>query len=760
MSSITSVPGNPPMVQVPVSVGPRPAPMGNQAQTLNVQDILRVLKRHVVLIILVFIAVMMLTVVGTFIWAKWFPSYKAYALVEVKTPTPPPAMGMEQRLANKDIIMQYMNTQANLIRSLGTLSAALQDPEIKQTSWYKSFVEQGRININEALVDMRERFSAVPIRDTWYIQVGFSWRNPTEAATIVNVVLDTYFQDVSRASKSKTRNELRQYENRAQELRDELERKVAQQERFRTARNIPLLEQRRARIGDRVTALTQLLAEAQTQKDQAQAMYEMYNQPGAQQRIAGTPEMRQLVESDFLIRTYTAQLADLQVQLSTAKEKGPNNRVVSELEARIKAIQKKLNQKKAQLISDNFRDMRERTKVELDTINNQIIGLRTRLAEAKLELSDLEAQLAKYLATEKEIDNLRKQLEKIEDYILQLRIQLDNPELVRVSIASRAVRPLERSSPKWIINLPAGFVLGIMLGVGLAFLIEFLPTTVKTSADVVRQLNLPVLGQIPSQDDDEASAEDMHKLLIESPHSIIAESFRQLRANFMFSAPADQQKTVLITSCAPSEGKTCITVNLGTSLALIGKKVLLVDANFHRPGIAQALNIKNTERGLTNILVGEANAEELIQNSGLENLDVLPAGPLPPNSAELLSKGYLKDFINQYSQKYDTILFDGPPLLVLSDSLILSTAVDGVIMVIRAGISARGAIMRAREQLRRANAKLLGIVLNDVKASRGGYFKEMYRTYYEYQQTALPEAEKGESNENQENTSNSDNDNA
>jgi len=217
----------------------------------------------------------------------------------------------------------------------------------------------------------------------------------------------------------------------------------------------------------------------------------------------------------------------------------------------------------------------------------------------------------------------------------------------------------------------------------------------------------------------------------------------------MFSAPADQQKTVLVTSCSPSEGKTCITVNLGTSLALAGRKVLLVDANFHRAGITKAFNLQDTEKGLSNILVGQANADELIRNTGLENLDVLACGPLPPNSSELLSKGYLKDFIVQYSQKYDTILFDGPPLLVLSDSLILSTAVDGGIMVRRAGISSRGAIQRAREQLNRANAKLLGIVLNDVKASRGGYFKEMYRTYYEYQQSTLPGGspeEKPESN--------------
>jgi polysaccharide biosynthesis transport protein len=361
------------------------------------------------------------------------------------------------------------------------------------------------------------------------------------------------------------------------------------------------------------------------------------------------------------------------------------------------------------------------------------------LAEAKAESSELEKQLSAYLVREKEIDGLRKQLESLGDQIFKLKLQLENPELVRVSVRG-AVEPLEPNSPKWSMNLPAGFVLGLMLGVGLAFLFEFMSTTVKTSADVLRQLHMPLLGQIPSQDEDESSAQEMRRLMLESPHSMLAESFRQLRANFLFCAPAEQQRSILVTSCSPSEGKTCVSVNLAVSLSQAGRKVLLVDANFRRPGVAQAFGLVDTTEGLSNILIGHSNPDSLVHQTSHKNLDVLLAGPLPPNPSELLSGGYLKDFITQFSAKYETIIFDGPPVLVVSDAMVLSSAMDGVVLVVRAGFSTRGAIGRAKDQLKRVNAKVLGVVLNDVKITRGGYFREMYKTYDEYQTPpALPE---------------------
>jgi polysaccharide biosynthesis transport protein len=743
MSSITtSVPTMPPMVQAPGVPGPRPFHPGAPAgPTLTVQDVIRILKRFIFLIIGIFSFVFILSIVGTYIWAKFYPSYYASALVAVSSPIAPQALSGNQQTVGKDIIEQAMNTQAQIIKSQSILQQALEDPEVKQTKWFGTFKIGDNVDTSAALIDMQKCLSVSPIRDTYFVQVGFSGQVPKECATITNVILDKYYQNVRSGSQEKTRNELKQFQDKSTSLTDDLKQKLAGQERFRASKNIPLIEQRRNNIGDQVTALTQLLAQSMTEKDQAQSLYEMYNQPGALERMAETPEMRQMVEGDTFVRYYTQMMADLRIGMTSAREKGANNRSVKDMESRIKTVEREMNERKRQVISDTYRDMRERTKVQLDTVTSQVMGLQNRLAEAKLELSELEKELAQYMSTEREIVSLRNQLEDVDKKTFELRIQLDSPELVRVNIAMRAVEPLERNSPKWSVNLPAGFVLGLMLGVGLAFLLEFMSTTVKTPADVLRQLNMPFLGQIPSQDEDETSPAQMQKLLLESPHSMLAESFRQFRANFLFCAPAEQQRSILITSCSPSEGKTCISVNLATTLALAGRKVLLVDANFRRPGVAQAFGLEGITEGLSNILIGQGNPTDLIHRTSQQNLDILASGPLPPNPAELLSGEYLRKFIETFSKTYETIIFDGPPVLVVSDAMVMSTAMDGVLMVVRAGFSLRGAIQRAKEQLRRVNAKLLGVVLNDVKITRGGYFREMYKTYYEYQTpAALPES--------------------
>jgi len=718
-----------PMIQAPVSPPPRPGAAPGAA--LTPQDIFRIVKRWIWLMLAILALVMVLTVVGTYVWATWYPTYTAVGLVEVKTPIVPPALrDVTQMVPNIEIFEQFINTQAAMIRNLSTLQQALEDPLVRQTSWFKSF--EG--DVNAATVDMQEnRLGVAPIRDTQFVQVSFRWRVPSEAATIVNAVLDTYYRNVKASAEHGKRDELARTRARADALKTELERATRELETFREVHQIPVIEQRRTGLGEEAATLRVMLQEAYTERDRVENLYNRYNAPNAMQRMAETPEMRQLVENDPQVRYMTSQLADFRRELDAAKERGPNNMQVRSLQSRMESLQRQLNAKRSELIANSFRDMKARTEAELDRVSTQVLGLRERLAEAKAELDDLEQQLATYLDMEKEVEALRTTHREVEDYANKLQITLENPELVRVRIPSKALRPIKRSSPRWIINIPAGFVLGVMLAFGVAVLLEYTQTTVRRPAEVVRQLHMPLLGQIPSQDDDEASPEQMHKVLEEAPHSLLSESFRQLRANLLFSAPEEHQRTILVCSCTPQEGKTCIAVNLAGALALAGRKVLLVDANFRRPGVADAFGIANSEQGLTNVLIGGTDPESLIHKTGTENLDILPAGPVPPNPAELLGSGHLRDFINKFSSRYQTIMFDGPPLLVVSDALVLAVVVDGVVMVIRAGRNSRGTIQRAREQLSRTNARLLGVVLNDVKVTRGGYLREVYRTYYDYQ---------------------------
>jgi len=614
------------------------------ASALTPQDIIRILKKRIWLITIMAALIFIASGVGTFFWIKYAPSYQAAALVRVKTPNPPQAMQQAEALPGRDVMEAYINTQAAMIVAPDNMEKALADPNVKDTQWYRQFLVGDTLDISEAMKQMKERLSATPIRDSWHIRVSFTSASGEESARIVDAVLRQYGRLITDAAQLRSTQELEQYTKRVDSLRDEIQQRQLAMERDRAAKNIPLIQQRQAQITEHVAALTSMLQEAMTGRAQAKAMYDMYNQPGADARAADTPEMRRMVDSDPTVRAYEGQRIQIELALKAAMDKGSNSRQVKDLRKQLATVEEQVNIAKQRLLSDTFRDMREQTRVQLDQANAQVIDLEERLTEVKLELAYLEGNLGKYQEQQPEIEAMKKRLAALDDYRLLIEIQKNNPELVRVDIGM-ATKPLERSSPKWQINLPAGLVLGLLLGVGLAFLLEFASNTVKSPSDVIRQLNLAMLGQIPSQEDDESSPEDMHKLLVEAPHSILAESFRQLRTNFQFSGPPEQMRTVLVTSCSPEEGKTCIAANLATSLALAGSRVLLIDVNFRRPDLGKLFGVEAGAQGLSNVLVGQASFASLVRPTDVANLDFLPAGPLPPNPSELLSGTYFKDML-------------------------------------------------------------------------------------------------------------------
>jgi capsular exopolysaccharide synthesis family protein len=246
---------------------------------------------------------------------------------------------------------------------------------------------------------------------------------------------------------------------------------------------------------------------------------------------------------------------------------------------------------------------------------------------------------------------------------------------------------------------------------------------------------VPILGTVPDVDDEETVIDQVELASRTAPRSMVAEAFRSIRTNLLLSSPAERQRTVLIASARPEEGRTTVAVNLALALAQNGRRVLLVDANFHRPAI-QRFFPSTSGSGLSNILIGQARLSEVAVNTDLPNLDVLPIGPIPPNPTELLSGPYLKRMIADAQDRYDQVIFDGPPVLLVSDSLVLAGVLDGVILVCRAKSTSRGMALRGREQIERVNGRLFGAVLNAAQIARGGYFREQIRSYYEYQPEA------------------------
>jgi len=311
-----------------------------------------------------------------------------------------------------------------------------------------------------------------------------------------------------------------------------------------------------------------------------------------------------------------------------------------------------------------------------------------------------------------------------------------------VRMEDRALVPVLPAKPNIPRNLLMGILLGLMGGIGLAFILESLDNTVRTPEQVETIAMLPSLGMIPlsleattgtrygaTKSTALATAADatrMHVGIIthSRPKSEIAESYRALRTSILLSAIGHPPKIIMLTSALPQEGKTTTSVNTAIVLAQKGGRVLLVDADMRRPSIHQTLKLRNRV-GLSTLLTGSTTFEQsIIQSNFQPNLYILPAGPPPPHPAELLGSSVMKEYLNRWREEFDHVVIDTPPVLSVTDAVLLSVEADAVALVIRSSKTTKDALRRSRDLLAQVNARVLGVVVNavDLKSPDSYYY--------------------------------------
>jgi polysaccharide biosynthesis transport protein len=369
------------------------------------------------------------------------------------------------------------------------------------------------------------------------------------------------------------------------------------------------------------------------------------------------------------------------------------------------------------------------------TRHPEIIGLSSELDSVKKRIDSETDKVI--LSKDKEIryNMLKREVESNKEIYESLLKRIRETEITgelkttNIRVIDRASVPAEPSRPRKKISLLIAFLVGMLGGSVMAFVLESLDQSVKTPEDVKNHIKLPVLATIALPREREDKKVKPEIISAERPHSTISESYLSLRTSIIFTAVEHRRKILLFTSSGPQEGKTTTAINLAIAMAQAGEKVLLLDADLRQPRVESVFDF-GIEYGVTEILVGSEDIDSVVHETWVENLYLLASGRIPPNPSELIGSTKMRELLAELEKSYDRIIIDSPPALAVTDSVILSGMVDGTIVVIKSGDTNRNAVLKTKEMIEEMkNANLIGAVLTmvDTKNSGGHYY---YHRYY------------------------------
>ncbi len=696
-------------------------------------DIIAMLRRRVVLIVVLFVLFTAVAIGGFASWWVYLPGYRSESLIECISNIPPAELSPEQERLRQDEHERFVLTQARLLKSPTILGNALRMTAVRETQWWQRTQQRRWKKPDQHLIELIDDLNAAPVRGTNFLRVSMQTREPQDSPIIINAVVAQWYESVKRRAAEEfadtaldaARLELEQLDSEITEDRGQLKE---------IARRLPAgaLQERGNITNEQVKQFAEQVAILKLELSQLEQYRNIYNDPDG---VAVTAEDRAIVEQDPHVAELSRTLFLLQQQRAAdAKVFGSGHRVLKQLDAQVEAAEGRLTQLRTERLLERRADIREAVNTAYDSTRHALFLAQENRARAEAELQDQDRQLFDYVTLEAELERKGEYRLQLDTYIKNLSRVKTQRTAINVNIAQEATMPLERSSPNLVLA-PLGVLVAMMMSVGIALGLEMLNTSVRTSQDIVRHLNVAMLGMVPDTDDEEVPIERVETAVRDAPRSLVAEAFRQIRTSLQFSAPADHQRLVLVTSPRPDDGKTTVACNLAIALAQGGRRVLLVDANFRRPGLQRVFTNVGTE-GLSNLLVGDGTMSSYTVHTDIPELDVLCSGPTPPNPAELLGSEPCRAFLKEAAKQYDQVIIDTAPVLLASDGLVLGTAVDGVIMVVRANQNTRGGARRACSLLSGVGAHLFGAVLNAAQVTRGGYFREQLRAYYDYQAEA------------------------
>ncbi|MFC1494846.1 SPOR domain-containing protein [Thermodesulfobacteriota bacterium] len=620
-------------------------------------------------------------------------------------------------------------------------------------------------NMNSIVEGLKSKVSVDREEYTNIINISVVDRNPLFAQKMANEVAEAYKKIHSDQQGKRTKEALKYIDDQLNNVRGKLRKSEEDFNRFSQVNQILSIDMQSENLLIRKKEIKDEIRELNEDKSELNILLSRIK------KFLKAPSSSE-IDTNFYSATATQQyqntnnsLVELLLKRDTLLE-NYTEQYPEVISARQKIVE---NGRKMALLLNQQLGIIEQKKKDLDKELEELNYLTNNLMEKKLEYDRLKRELDSFrdmtaLLEQKNQEALIRQAEKPEEVVI----------LRKAMPSGSAINP-----PKVLSTGIMGIIIGIVLGLIVAFIIETFDTSLGAIEDVEETLGAKVLGVLPFTDEKEvlegirnghAKEPDDHTLrkyisLVShfAPKTMIAESFRALRTNIQFAGETENAKTLSITSTSPQEGKSMVSINLSISMAQAGLKTLLVGADLRKPMMSKIFGLeespgltdillgsypwKDTVRTVTDIIMGRMSMDDVMLTPGMDNLNIITCGGIPPNPAELIDSKRLDEFIEEAKKEYDIIIFDSTPVLSTADAAILGKKVDGVLIVYRIGSVSKGLLKRTSIQLDQVNCNVLGVVLNgmkpDISPDFPGYKYYQYYSYYGEGETGEEKESKG-----------------
>lgn len=612
--------------------------------------------------------------------------------------------------------LNYLNTQAELMRSTPILAGAL------ELAAKRGAVSLGGADNGVAL--LKGALSVAVGKDDDIITVSLELPDPQEAALLVNSVVESYVDYQSRQHRSTAAELLKILQKEKDRREAELAGKLKAMLDFKQANGALSFESDRGNIiTQKLARLSEALTTAQLQTVEAQAACD------AAEAVKDPTQLRRLVQMQQSRQPgsvnernsggLAVELGRLDLQLELAREKlGPDHPEVRMKELAVNAIRQRLADLDQATAAETSAHDGEFAEAYRATVRHALQTARTRqqqIQEAFEQQQKLAVELNSKAATFATLEADVRRIERLCD-ILDTRIKelnlTENTGALNINILETAQAAARPSRPQKSKTAGLALVLGLMLGIAAALACEWTDQRLRSAEDVRAVLGLRVIGSVPRMSQKLAFPERARQVHLD-PMSQVAEAYRTVRTALLFGLPPGGARKMLVTSPTPGDGKTVCVSNLAIAMAQAGQRVILLDADFRRPSQQRVFGF-DERVGLARVLGEAGPLEEAIQHTAVPNLDVLPCGPSPANPSEILNSPQFAALLDQLAGQYDHVVIDSPPVVPVTDARILSALCDVTLLVIRSEKTTGRLSRHALESLTSVGARVLGVVLNDV----------------------------------------------